>query len=141
MTKKLEDIIASLPPERQEVIQQEAQRLIDEEMTLQQLRQASALSQKKLSQTLKVNQAQVSKIEHKTDMYISTLRSFIKAMGGELEIIAHLPNHQPVRITQFEDLTLNDVFKKRPRSITRRLLSTKVRTKITSHSKGNSENL
>lgn len=133
MTRRLEDILESLPQERQEAIQLEAQRLLEEEMTLQQLRQASSLSQKELSKMLKVNQAQVSKIEHRTDMYISTLRSFIEAIGGELEIIAHLPNHEPIKIKQFEDLDVNN--SEKPRRVTRRLLSGKGKTEATSNSK------
>jgi transcriptional regulator with XRE-family HTH domain len=59
-------------------------------------------SQQRLAEKLHVKQAEVSKIEHRTDMYVSTLRDFIQAMGGTLEITASFPNRPPVRITQFE---------------------------------------
>ncbi len=72
-----------------------------EAMPLQELRQARNLSQEQLAQTLSVNQAAVSKIEHRTDMYISTLRNFIKAMGGDLEIIAKFPDGS-IPINQFK---------------------------------------
>ncbi len=62
-----------------------------EEMPLQELRQALDLTQKEVAQSLKIEQAAVSKMEKQTDMYLSTLRRFIAAMGGELEIIAHFP--------------------------------------------------
>ncbi len=52
---------------------------------------------------LHINQSAVSKLERRTDMYLSTLRSYIEAMGGELEIIARFPD-RAVRITQFEAL-------------------------------------
>ncbi len=104
MARTFEEVMASLPEEEQKAIHEEAARLIAEEMTLRELRKAAAQSQQELGRILKVKQAQVSKIERRADMYVSTLRSYIEAMGGQLEIIAHLPNHAPVRINQFEDL-------------------------------------
>ncbi|MBW2651424.1 MAG: XRE family transcriptional regulator [Deltaproteobacteria bacterium] len=56
-----------------------------------------------LARTLSVKQSSVSKLEQRTDMYISTLRNFIKAMGGDLEIIARFPDGS-VQINQFEDI-------------------------------------
>ena len=104
MARNLDAFIASLPQEEQQTIQVEAAHLIEEEMTLQELRKVLVRSQEEIGKVLKVNQAQVSKIERRTDMYVSTLRSFIEAMGGQLEIIAHIPDHEPVRINQFEEL-------------------------------------
>jgi transcriptional regulator with XRE-family HTH domain len=72
-------------------------------MPLQELRHARNLSQEQLAQTLSVKQAAVSKLEKRTDMYISTLRNFIKAMGGELKIIATFPDGS-VQISQFENI-------------------------------------
>jgi len=73
------------------------------EMPLQELRHARDLSQEQLARTLSVKQPSVSKLEQRTDMYISTLRNFIKAMGGDLEIIARFPDGS-VQINQFEDI-------------------------------------
>jgi transcriptional regulator with XRE-family HTH domain len=72
------------------------------EMPLQELRIAKELSQVKLAESLHVNQAAISKLERRTDMYISTLRSYIKAMGGDLEVIARFPDGE-VRISNFAD--------------------------------------
>ena len=72
-------------------------------MPLQELRHARNLSQEQLARTLSVKQSSVSKLEQRTDMYISTLRNFIKAMGGDLEIIARFPDGS-VQIKQFEDI-------------------------------------
>ena len=72
------------------------------EMPLNELRQARALSQVKLAETLHVNQAAVSKIERRTDMYISTLRAYIRAMGGDLEIVAKFPDGE-VKIANFAE--------------------------------------
>src|SRR5438046_1834182 len=87
MARKLEDFIASLPEDEQQAIHKEAERLIAEEMTLRELRKARARSQQKVGRALHINQAAVSKLERRTDMYVSTLRSYIEAMGGELDII------------------------------------------------------
>jgi DNA-binding XRE family transcriptional regulator len=71
-------------------------------MALDELRAARELTQQNLAQILNVNQAAISKLERRTDMYVSTLARFIKAMGGTLEIRAVFPNGA-VRITQFSD--------------------------------------
>lgn len=67
---------------------------------MHELRKAQALSQETLAKALNINQAAVSKMERRTDMYISTLRNYIQAMGGELEIIATFPDGQ-VKIENF----------------------------------------
>jgi transcriptional regulator with XRE-family HTH domain len=74
-----------------------------QEMPLYELRQARQLSQEQLARELHVGQANVSKIERRTDVYISTLRSYVEAMGGELEITAKFP-HGAVKIKQFETI-------------------------------------
>ncbi len=72
------------------------------EMPLNELREALAITQVHLARILRVNQAAVSKMERRTDMYVSTLQDFIKAMGGELKITAKFPDGS-VEITQFGD--------------------------------------
>ena len=73
------------------------------DMALTELRQARRLSQDELATTLQINQAAVSKMEKRTDMYLSTLRRFIEAMGGKLEIVARFPEGE-VRVNQFEKI-------------------------------------
>ncbi|TMN24546.1 XRE family transcriptional regulator [Pseudoxanthomonas sp. X-1] len=72
------------------------------EMPLHELRRAKALSQVKLAEALHINQAAVSKMENRADMYISTLRDYIRAMGGDLEIVARFPDGA-VKISNFAD--------------------------------------
>lgn len=72
-------------------------------MALDELRQARELTQVHLSKILGVNQAAVSKLERRADMYVSTLQDFVKALGGELKITAKFPEGA-VEITQFEDV-------------------------------------
>jgi len=66
-------------------------------------RKARNLSQEKLAQALETTQGEISKIEHRTDLYLSTLRSYIEAMGGELDIIARFKDGA-VRISTFQDI-------------------------------------
>lgn len=72
-------------------------------MALDELRQARAMTQVHLAKILRVNQAAVSKLERRADMYVSTLQDFVKAMGGELTITARFPEGT-IEITQFEDV-------------------------------------
>ncbi len=71
-------------------------------MPLHELRQARALTQKALGDALNVNQPAVAKLERRTDMYVSKLRAYIEAMGGELRIVARFP-HGDIAITNFAD--------------------------------------
>ena len=74
---------------------------LKESMALEELRDALRMTQQELGKALNVDQSAVSKLEHRTDMYVSTLRRCIAAMGGELEIRANFPEGS-VRISQFE---------------------------------------
>jgi hypothetical protein len=103
MAIRLDDFVAKLPKKQQEAIKKRTAELIAEEATLRQLREARERSQVEMAAKLHINQAAVSKLERRTDMYLSTLRGFIEAMGGKLEIVARFPD-QTVRITQFEML-------------------------------------
>src|SRR5712675_2069073 len=67
--------------------------LLDREMYLAEVLRALKLSQEEIGQILQVGQGSVAKIEKRADMYISTLRRFIEAMGGELEIVARFADH------------------------------------------------
>jgi transcriptional regulator with XRE-family HTH domain len=72
-------------------------------MPLEEIRKAREMTQAKLAETLGVNQGEVSKIEHRTDVYISTLAGYVEALGGKLEIRAVFPDRE-MRIDQFETL-------------------------------------
>jgi len=70
-------------------------------MPLDELREAREMTQVHLARILKVNQAAVSKMERRVDMYVSTLQDFVRAMGGELKITAKFPDGE-VEINQFD---------------------------------------
>ena len=74
-----------------------------QDMPLQELREARKLSQKVIAELLNVQQPAIAKMEKRTDMYVSTLRSHIEAMGGQLEVIARFPDGA-VRITNFTEV-------------------------------------
>ena len=81
---------------------QKAQNMIAE-MPLNELRAAKQLSQETIARILNKKQANISRLEKNTDMYISTLKHYIEAMGGTLEIMATFPDGQ-VRISQFQNI-------------------------------------
>ena len=102
MKKKFAELRAGMSAASQARSELQTQALLDE-MPLQELRQARGLSQQVLADVLHVQQPSIAKLEKRTDMYISTLRSHIKAMGGELDVIARFPEGV-VRITNFSEL-------------------------------------
>jgi predicted transcriptional regulator len=103
MAIRLDEYLGKLPEESRRAVEGRAAELLAEEATLRQLREARELSQAAVGKTLHIKQAAVSKLERRADMYLSTLRSYIEAMGGELEIIARFPD-RAVRITRLEAL-------------------------------------
>lgn len=72
------------------------------EMLLSEIRRHSGLTQKEVASVLGISQPSLSKIENQDDMQIGTLSKLIQALGGKLEIIAHLPQGD-CRLTQFGD--------------------------------------
>ena len=102
MTKKFSELRSRMTPASQERAEERAKQFLVE-MPLNELRQARGLSQKMLADVLHVQQPSIAKLEKRTDMYISTLRSHIEAMGGQLDVIAHFPDGS-VKINNFSDL-------------------------------------
>jgi predicted XRE-type DNA-binding protein len=102
MAKKFAELRAQMTPQAQESALSSARAMLAE-MPLNELRQARGLSQKMLAEVLHVQQPSIAKMEKRTDMYLSTLRSHIEAMGGELDVVARFPDGA-VRISNFSDL-------------------------------------
>jgi transcriptional regulator with XRE-family HTH domain len=105
MAKKFSNLVAKMPPERRARAQERAHETLTE-MALQELRRARELSQAQLAEALGEKQPNISQLEQRTDMYVSTLRKYIEALGGELDIIARFPEGA-VRIRQFQELGSN----------------------------------
>ena len=102
MAKKFAELRAKMSPEARAQAEAKACAMLAE-MPLNELRQARGLSQKMLAEVLHVQQPSIAKIEKRTDMYISTLRSHIEVMGGQLEVIAKFPDGV-VKISNFSEL-------------------------------------
>jgi DNA-binding XRE family transcriptional regulator len=99
MTRNLEQVLDSLPTERRAVVEHRAAELA----TLKDLRQAMQKTQVDLAATLHIGQDSISRLEKRSDMLLSTLRGYIEAMGGKLELVARFPNRPPVRIENLAD--------------------------------------
>ena len=101
MATKWSDLKAKMDPDRRVRMEQRTRELIAQ-LPLHELRRAREMTQATMAELLETNQSEVSKIEHRTDMYVRTLRKYIEAMGGELEIRAVFGNGT-VRISQFAE--------------------------------------
>ena len=100
MAKKFSALVAKMSPESR-ARSDALYRQLRAEMPLQELRRALDLTQQQVAASLGINQVAISKMEGQTDMYVSTLRRFVEAMGGELHIVARFPEGN-VEISQFK---------------------------------------
>jgi DNA-binding XRE family transcriptional regulator len=99
MTKKLDDVMNSLPRSRRVNIERRGEEILDEYLTLEELRKAQKLTQKELARKLNINQENISRLEKRSDMMLSTLQNHVRALGGELSITVQFPNHAPVKLS------------------------------------------
>lgn len=105
MTKTLKDKMGGLLPERRQRIQSMAAEMMAEEATLKDLRIAMALTQERLAETLNIRQENVSLIEKRQDLMLSTLQSYVQAMGGKLRLVAEFPGWNPVVLKGLQSVT------------------------------------
>ncbi|HWE48631.1 MAG TPA: XRE family transcriptional regulator [Bryobacteraceae bacterium] len=102
MAKNFRELRAGMSTAAKVASEAEQRRLL-EEMSLCQLRKARELTQTKIAGELHIGQGDVSKLEKRTDMYVSTLASYLQAVGADLEIRAVFPDGRAVKITQFSE--------------------------------------
>ena len=95
---------AKLPPERQKRIKARAKEILAEEMSLQTLRKARQMTQENLAKQLSIKQENVSRIEKRTDLLLSTLTKYVEGMGGRLRLVAEFPDSPPITLTGLQDL-------------------------------------
>lgn len=100
MAKKFQSLLAKMPPESQARVQTRTNELL-EELALQELRKALNLTQEQVAAAMQMNQGVVSKMERQNDIYVSTLRKFVAALGGQLKLVATFPDREVV-ISQFD---------------------------------------
>jgi Helix-turn-helix domain len=103
--RTLDEMLDALPKSRRAKIDRRYRELRDEVESLQQLRRAVGRAQIDIAAALRIKQPSVSKIEKQTDLYLSTLRSYVEALGGKLELVVRLPAHRPLRIRQLGQAT------------------------------------
>ncbi len=114
MGRNLNQIIVDLPRERQAKIDARYRELRDEVEGLRELRQVAGKAQADIASALNIKQPSVSKMEKQADMYLSTLRSYVQAIGGELDLVVRLPKRPALRLQH-----LSDAFKPEPRTASR----------------------
>src|SRR5712691_6476817 len=98
MGRTLSEVIDAIPKRRRERIDARYRELKDEVESLRELRRAAGKAQADIAATLKIKQPSVSKIEKQTDMYLSTLRSYVEAIGGELDLVVRMPSRRAVHL-------------------------------------------
>ena len=96
MTVSYEQMLAGESEETRAWVKERAAVLIAEEMRLRELRRLRRLTQARLSKKLNIGQEGISRMEKRTDLYISTLRSYVEGVGGKLSLVVEFPDHPPV---------------------------------------------
>ncbi len=104
MGRSFDDGIASLPKDERERMDARRAELMQDVEGLRALRQIAGKAQADVAAALKIKQPSVSKIEKQADMHVSTLRSYVEAVGGELELTVRLPKRPTVRINVLGDV-------------------------------------
>ncbi len=95
----LTDRMDKLPPSRRKKVEERARALITEEMSLRDLRKARKQTQMRIAEKLGINQENVSRLEQRSDLLISTLSGYVEAMGGKLSLVVEFPDRPPVALT------------------------------------------
>jgi transcriptional regulator with XRE-family HTH domain len=103
MPVSLNRIIRKLSPAERKKVEDRAAEIIAEEMSLRDLRKARKLTQARLAKTLGITQDSVSRLEKRSDLLISTLRKTVKAMGGDVRIVAEFPDRAPVTLSDLSE--------------------------------------
>ena len=100
MVKKLDDVLNDLPPKRRAKVKARAAELA----TLRDLRLAASQTQEDMAQALGVGQDTISRLEQRSDMLLSTMRRYVEAMGGRLDLVATFPNRPSVKVAHLADM-------------------------------------
>ncbi len=104
----LSERLDRLPSARRKKVEERAKALIAEEMSLRDLRKARKQTQVRVAQELGINQENVSRIEKRSDLLLSTLSGYVEAMGGTLRLVAEFPDRPPVALTGIAALDKED---------------------------------
>ena len=107
-SKTLEEVLNQLPPERRRQIDERTDELIAEIMSLRDLRKVREQTQEHVAEMLGITQENVSRIEKRRDLLVSTLRRQVEALGGRLSLIAKFPDRPSVELTGIADSDDNE---------------------------------
>ncbi len=118
MAVSLDEVMKKFTPEQRARVKARAKELVEEELTLRDLRQAQHLTQERMAELLGVEQENVSRLERRADLLLSTLCSYVAAMGGKLRLVAEFPNRKPVTVA-LGDIRGDEPSKARRRSVAR----------------------
>jgi transcriptional regulator with XRE-family HTH domain len=124
--RTLDEIIAKLLPEERAKVAARTKELMAEEVGLRNLRKARRLTQQRMAKVLHIDQGGISKIESRSDMLLSTLRTYLKGMGGSLRLIAEFEDY----ITEIRSLGEVSDIAEVPRSKRKQAPQPKVARKI-----------
>ena len=100
----LDELLARLPPDEREAVAVRAAELVAREMSLRDLRKALAKTQAAMADRLGIKQENVSRIEQRSDMMLSTLNNYLRGMGGRLRLVAEFAGHPPIELTGLADV-------------------------------------
>ncbi|CAO3411721.1 XRE family transcriptional regulator [Azospirillum largimobile] len=105
MATRLDTILSDMPEDERAAVNVRAAEILAEIDGLAELRRLAELTQGQVAEALNVKQPTVHQIEKRADLYLSTLRRFVEAAGGELELRVSLPGKGAFRLTGIGDLT------------------------------------
>src|SRR5256886_16811843 len=103
MSVNMRDKIGRLNSLQRKKVKARAAELMAEEMSLRDLRKARKLTQAHVAKTLGISQDSVSRLEKRSDLLLSTLRKTVKAMGGDVRIVAQFPDRSPVLLSHLAE--------------------------------------
>jgi len=103
MSVNVNEVIRKLSPADRKKVGDRAAEIIAEEMSLRDLRKARKLTQARVAKTLGITQDSVSRLEKRSDLLISTLRKTVRAMGGDVRIVAEFPDRAPVVVSELSE--------------------------------------
>ncbi|MGH8257183.1 MAG: helix-turn-helix domain-containing protein [Steroidobacteraceae bacterium] len=104
MGVSLDEMLARLPGEEQEAVKTRTAELAAQEMSLRDLRKALGKTQVAMAAQLGIKQENVSRIERRSDMLLSTLNGYLRGMGGRLRLVAEFEGRPPVELAGLGDI-------------------------------------
>jgi transcriptional regulator with XRE-family HTH domain len=128
-TVSLEEMLARQSEESRRRIEQMTAELIAEELNLREMRRLRKLTQARLSKKLKIGQEGVSRIENRTDLYLSTLRSYVEGVGGKLSLVVEFPDRAPVILSGLGEGAGQELAGKRAKKTARKADKLKPKTR------------